>query len=254
MRDYRKLMSYELSVVVPAFNESKTIEMVINSLLGSLSSLSFELVVVDDFSSDNTSNVIQRLMDQHSNIRLVNHSCNMGKTEALKTGFRSCTGEVVLVQDADMEYDPKDILKVVRPILDGKADVVYGSRFLEQSKNQFMPKSLFANKVVTFTSNLLTRYKFSDVETCYKAFRREIIQNMTITSKRFGFEVEATAKICKLRLRTAEVPINYNSRSYEEGKKIRAKDGMQALWYIFKYNWFTSLKDSFIEIPTNLYK
>jgi glycosyltransferase involved in cell wall biosynthesis len=242
-------MDYDLSVVIPAFNESKTIGLVINRLLESLSPIQFELVVVDDFSRDSTAGIIRGLIEQHDNICLVQHESNKGKTEALKTGFKSCSGRVVLVQDADLEYDPKDILRVIQPILDFKADVVYGSRMLEMKKNTFMFKSLFANKVITFFSNCFTRYKFSDVETCYKAFRREIIQNMLITSQRFGFEIEVTAKLSKLRLRTAEVPISYNSRSYEEGKKIGANDGLQALLYILKYNLFTSLEESFSQIP-----
>ena len=242
-------MDCDLSVVIPAFNESKTIGLVINRLLECLAPIQFELVVVDDFSRDATASVIRGLMEQHNNICLVQHESNKGKTEALKTGFKSCSGRVVLVQDADLEYDPADILRVIQPILDRKADVVYGSRLLDRKQNSFMLKSLFANRVITFCSNCFTRYKFSDVETCYKAFRREIIQNMLITSQRFGFEIEVTAKLSKLHLRTAEVPISYNSRSYQEGKKIGANDGLQALHYILKYNLFTSLKDSFTQIP-----
>lgn len=242
-------MAYDLSVIVPAYNEEKTIGAVIERLLESLSSTRFEIVVVDDCSKDRTAETTRSLMSLHENIRLVQHEFNGGKTEALKTGFHSCAGEIVIVQDADLEYDPRDILRVIRPIMENEADVVYGSRFLDAANNKFMFKSLFANKVITFVSNLFTRYKFSDVETCYKAFRREIIQNMVITSQRFGFEIEVTAKLCKLRLRTAEVPIFYNSRSYEEGKKIGARDGIQALLYILKYNLFTSREESFTEIP-----
>jgi glycosyltransferase involved in cell wall biosynthesis len=242
-------MIYDLSVVIPAFNESKTIGSVIDRLLESLSPIQFELVVVDDFSRDTTAEITRGLIKLHDNIHLVQHASNKGKTEALKTGFSSCSGKVVLVQDADLEYDPNDILRVIQPILEDQADVVYGSRMLDLKKNTFMFKSLFANKVITFFSNCFTRYKFNDVETCYKAFRREIIQNMVITSERFGFEIEVTAKLSKLHLRTAEVPISYTSRSYEEGKKIGANDGLQALLYILKYNLFTSLKDSFVKVP-----
>lgn len=242
-------MVYDLSVIVPAYNEEKTIGVVIERLLESLASVRFEIVVVDDCSRDKTAETIRALMALHENIHLVQHELNGGKTKALKTGFQSCTGKIVIVQDADLEYDPRDILRVIQPILENKADVVYGSRFLNIKNNKFMFKSLFANKVITFVSNLFTRYKFSDVETCYKAFRRDIIQKMVITSQRFGFEIEVTAKLCKLRLRIIEVPIYYNSRSYEEGKKIGASDGFQALLYILKYNLFTSRKESFTEIP-----
>jgi glycosyltransferase involved in cell wall biosynthesis len=189
-------------------------------------------------------------MSQHQNIRLIRHEHNQGKTQALVTGFKECLGRVVIVQDADLEYNPGDILRVVSPILNLSADVVYGSRLLDpEHANHFLTSSLIANKVLTFVSNLFTQFKFTDVETCYKAFKREIIQNMVINSKRFGFEIEVTAKISKLNLRIQEVPISFSSRSYDEGKKIGAKDGIQAMIYILKYNLFTSKKDAFVSDP-----
>lgn len=243
-------MAYLLSVVIPAYNESKTIQVVVEKLLASCSSIDFEIVIVDDFSKDETAAISKKLAGQYQNIQVVQHEYNKGKTEALKTGFRYCTGNIIMVQDADLEYDPKDIVRVIEPIRNGHADIVYGSRLIDPHKNNiFLPKSLFANKILTFLSNLFTRYKFTDVETCYKAFRRPIIQNMTITSKRFGFEIEVTAKISKLKLRIVEIPISYFCRSYSEGKKIGARDALQAMGYILKYNLFTSLHDSFVKLP-----
>ncbi|MCX6056305.1 MAG: glycosyltransferase family 2 protein [Chloroflexi bacterium] len=245
-------MAYILSVVVPAYNESKTIIQVVERLLSSLSAINFEIIIVDDCSKDDTAVISQLLTGKYDNVRLVKHKINKGKTEALKTGFQECSGEIVMIQDGDLEYDPKDIMRVIQPILDNQADLVYGSRLLDPDhKNVFMVKSLVANKTLTFLSNLFTRYKFSDVETCYKAFRCSLIKNMIITSERFGFEIEVTAKISKLRLRTCEIPISYYCRSYAEGKKIGIMDGIHAIGYILKYNLFTSVKKSFREIPKN---
>jgi len=242
-------MSKDLSVVVPAYNESKTIGLVIDRLMASLAEFEYEIVIVDDASKDNTSEVIDEIMLHHENIRLIRHPLNQGKTGALRTGFKECRGRVVIVQDADLEYDPADISRVVAPILDRSAQVVYGSRFSgKEHKNTFLFRSYFANRVLTFFSNFFTRYKFTDVETCYKAFRREIIQAMLIESSRFGFEIEVTAKLSKLDLHITEIPITFSSRSYAEGKKIGFKDGLQALFYILKYNLFTSKEHSFNDL------
>ena len=243
-------MTVDLSIIVPAFNESKTIGLVVNRLIENLTKFTFEIVIIDDASRDNTSEVAAEIINQHSNIRLIRHKTNQGKTEALKTGFKESQGRIIIVQDADLEYDPADISRVISPILNNIADVVYGSRFLDlEHKNTFLFKSYVANKVINFFSNFFTHFKFTDVETCYKAFRREIIQNMVINSKRFGFEIEVTAKISKLQLRIQEVPISFSSRSYEEGKKIGFKDGIQALFYIIKYNLFSSKENSFVQEP-----
>jgi glycosyltransferase involved in cell wall biosynthesis len=175
----------------------------------------------------------------------------MGKTQALITGFAATRGEVVIVQDADLEYDPAEIAEVIQPILDEKADVVYGSRFLVRKAARVLYFYHFlANKGLTFFSNLLTNINMTDVETCYKAFRGDIIRKMTITSKGFGFEIEVTAKIAKLRCRIFEVPISYYGRTYEEGKKIGMIDGVHALWYIVKYNLFCSLGESYVSVPS----
>jgi glycosyltransferase involved in cell wall biosynthesis len=184
-------------------------------------------------------------------VRVLSHQRNSGKTAALKTGFAASSGEVVIVQDADLEYDPSEIKDVIQPILDGVADVVFGSRFMVRKASRVLYFYHFlANKALTFFSNLLTNVNFSDVETGYKAFRGEIIRNMIITSSGFGFEIEVTAKVCKLGCATYEVPISYYGRTYEQGKKIGLKDGVAALWYVLRYNWFTSLKASYRTIPS----
>jgi glycosyltransferase involved in cell wall biosynthesis len=243
-------MTKDLSVIIPAYNEAKTIGVVINALVEHLTKLDYELLVINDASSDNTADLVSEISAQNDNVHLINHLINQGKTPALITGFKASQGRVVIVQDADLEYDPADIERVIAPILNHLADVVYGSRMLDpKNRNKFLFESYMANKVITFVSNIFTRYKFSDVETCYKAFRREIIQNMVINSRRFGFEVEVTAKISKLDLRTCEVPISFSSRSYDEGKKINAMDGVQALYYILKYNLFSSKEKSFVKEP-----
>jgi glycosyltransferase involved in cell wall biosynthesis len=175
---------------------------------------------------------------------------NAGKTMALKTGFALTTGEVVIVQDADLEYDPAEIAEVIAPILEGHADVVYGSRFLVRKASRVLYfYHYIANKGLTLLSNLCTNVNMTDVETCYKAFRGEIIRNMKITSSGFGFEIEVTAKVAKLGVAIYEVPISYHGRTYEEGKKIGVKDGIAALWYIFRFNFLCSLKNSFTALP-----
>ncbi len=205
-----------------------------------------EIVIIDDGSRDRTGEICKQLQGSNPLIHYFPQPSNMGKTEALKEGFKRSTGEIVIVQDADLEYDPREINLVVKPIQDGRADVVYGSRFQARNPSQsFYLRSYLANRLITLCSNLFTGHKFSDVETCYKAFRGEIIRNMIITSKRFGFEVEVTAKIAKLAIRVDEVAISYNGRSYAEGKKIGIQDGIMALVYIVKYNWFCSQKSAF---------
>jgi glycosyltransferase involved in cell wall biosynthesis len=239
----------QLSIIVPAFNEEKTILNVLEALEKALS-LPHEVIVVDDGSADGTAAIVEKYAAKHSSVRLIRQPQNRGKTAALVTGFAESRGGIVIVQDADLEYDPAEIPDVIAPILSNKADVVYGSRFLIRRATRVLYyRHFLANRFLTGLSNLLTDINFSDVETCYKAFRGEIIRSMIITSTRFGFEVEVTAKIAKLGCRTYEVPISYYGRTYQEGKKIGFKDGVQALWYILKYNLFTSLKASYRQIP-----
>lgn len=239
----------QLSIVVPVYNEEKTIQGVLEALEHTLPPGS-EVIVVDDGSHDSTAEIVQKYAANHKSVHLIKHPENRGKTAALVTGFAGSRGGIVLVQDADLEYDPAEIKDVIAPIQAGRADVVYGSRFLIRRASRVLYyRHFLANRFLTGLSNLLTDLNFTDVETCYKAFRGEIIRSMIITSERFGFEVEVTAKIAKLRCRTYEVPISYYGRTYEEGKKIGMKDGLYAIYYIFKYNWFTSLKDSYRELP-----
>lgn len=233
-----------LSVVVPAYNEQGTIENVVNALI-ELPEL-LEIIIVNDGSKDRTGEILDRLEQKYQQVRVIHHTTNKGKTAALKNGFRATQGEVVIVQDADLEYDPTEISEVIDPILQGKADVVYGSRFLVRKASRVLYFYHFlANKFLTFLSNLLTNVNMTDVETCYKAFRGDIIRNMVIKSQGFGFEIEVTAKVAKLKCRIYEVPISYYGRTYEEGKKIGAWDGVQAIWYIIYYNCFCSLESSF---------
>jgi glycosyltransferase involved in cell wall biosynthesis len=234
-----------VSVVVPAYNEEATILQVLDSLQVKVENLA-EILVVDDASTDGTAGLCRQYQSSHPVVRYFQLPCNCGKTAALAEGFRRSTGEIVIVQDADLEYDPADINSVVQPIQHGEADVVYGSRFHAPHASQtFYLRSFLANRLLTFLSNLFTGMKLSDVETCYKAFRGEIIRGMRITSARFGFEIEVTAKLARLHSRVAEVPISYNGRTYAEGKKIGIRDGLMALWYILKYNLLVSKKDFF---------
>lgn len=239
----------KLSVIIPAYNEEKTIENVLASLLKEVPEL-FEIIVVDDGSKDRTSEVVTRFCEQHQKVHLIKQAINQGKTAALQSGFLASKGDIVLVQDADLEYDPVDIPGLIEPILEGKADVVYGSRFMTRRASRVLYfRHYLANQFLTFLSNLLTDLNLTDVETGYKAFRGDIIRKMLIKSKGFGFEIEVTAKVAKLKCRVYEVPISYYGRTYEEGKKIGFRDGLDAVFYIFKYNLFTSLRDSFSQVP-----
>lgn len=237
-----------LSVVIPVYNEEATLADIVARVLEVEHVL--EVVVVDDCSTDATARIADGLAAAHERVRVVHHACNGGKTEALKTGIALTVGDVVIVQDADLEYDPSEIPSVIRPILTGHADVVYGSRFLVRKATRVLYfQHYLGNKLLTFTSNVWTNLNMTDIETCYKAFRGDIIRNMIITSRGFGFEIEVTAKIAKLKCAIYEVPISYYGRTYEEGKKIGFKDGIAAFWFIFRYNAFCSLGASFKRLP-----
>lgn len=237
-----------LSVVIPAFNEEATLAGVVARVL-TIPHL-HEVIIVDDCSQDRTGAIAEEAARLNPRVRVARQAKNGGKTEALKTGFALTTGAVVIVQDADLEYDPAEIAEVIAPILEGNADVVYGSRFLVRKAARVLYFYHFlANKGLTFLSNLFTNVNLTDVETGYKAFRGDIIRNMIITSSGFGFEIEVTAKIAKLRCAMYEVPISYHGRTYEQGKKIGLKDGIAALWYILKFNVLCSLKESYRVLP-----
>lgn len=237
-----------LSVVMPAFNEEQTIEKIIGRVRRIPELL--ELIVVDDCSTDSTREIVERLAAEDPRIRYFRQPKNAGKTAALKVGFAQTSGDIVIVQDADLEYDPSEIPDVIQPIMLGLADVVYGSRFLVKKTTRILYFYHYvANKGLTFLSNCLTNLNMTDVETGYKAFRGEIIRNMIITSSGFGFEIEVTAKIVKLDCIVYEVPISYYGRTYDEGKKIGVSDGIAALWYILKFNLFCSLNRSYRSVP-----
>jgi glycosyltransferase involved in cell wall biosynthesis len=242
-----------LSVVVPVYNEQATLGEVVRKLLSVPCLL--EIIIVDDCSTDGTGELARRLADLHPHVRLVQHKRNAGKTAALKTGFALTTGQIVIVQDADLEYDPGDIFGLIRPILEGHADVVFGSRFLVRRAARVLYfYHYLANKFLTFLSNALTNLNMTDIETGYKAFRGEIIRNMVIVSSGFGFEVEVTAKVAKLNVAIYEVPISYYGRTYDEGKKVVLKDGLIALWLVLRFNLFCNLNASFRQIPELRYE
>jgi glycosyltransferase involved in cell wall biosynthesis len=237
-----------LSVVVPVYNEEATLGEVVRKLLKVPCLL--EIIIVDDCSTDGTGQLARQFAETNPVVRVVHHERNAGKTAALKTGFALTTGEIVIVQDADLEYDPAEIYGVIRPILQGHADVVFGSRFLVRRAARVLYfYHYLANKFLTYLSNSLTNLNMTDVETGYKAFRGEIIRNLTIVSSGFGFEVEVVAKIAKLKIAIYEVPISYYGRTYAEGKKIVFMDGVIALWLVIRFNLFCSLRASFRELP-----
>lgn len=242
-----KFMANSLSVIVPVYNEEQTLGVILSALIQVLPDI-YEIIVVDDGSTDGTVKVALQCSQVHSPVRVIQLGKNQGKTAALRTGFAASTGDIVVVQDGDLEYDPQDIPSLIQPIIAGKADVVYGSRFLVRKAARVLYfRHYLANRLLTFLSNLLTDLNFTDVETGYKAFRGEIIRSMVIDSKGFGFEIEVTAKVAKFGCRVYEVPISYYGRTYEEGKKIHFIDALAALYYIVKYNIFCSSRKAFVQ-------
>lgn len=225
-----------LSVVMPVYNEAATLPTIVARVL-SLSVVA-ELVIVDDCSADNTWTTLQALAKENGRIRLFRHSINQGKGAAIRTGFKKVTADIVLIQDADLEYDPLEYPRLLAPILDGRADVVYGSRFLGSEAHRVLYYwHSVGNRCLTTLSNMFTNLNLTDMETCFKVFKQDVVRSMEIEENRFGFEPEITAKLARVRpaLRIYEVAISYNGRTYEEGKKIGWKDGFRALWCIIKY-------------------
>jgi glycosyltransferase involved in cell wall biosynthesis len=226
-----------LSVVMPAYNEETTIMQVLTRLHG-LRCLK-EVIVVDDGSTDTTCKQVEAL--HLPKVRLIRHAQNVGKTAAVRRGLQEVTGDITIIQDADLEYDPEEIGDVILPIVQHKADVVYGSRFrIKKAARVLYFSHYLANALLTFLSNLFTNVNLTDIETCYKAFRTPLIKAMPLSSRGFGMEVEVTALITKTRARLYEVPISYYGRTYEEGKKIKARDGFWAIWYVVYYNTVAS--------------
>jgi glycosyltransferase involved in cell wall biosynthesis len=231
-----------LSIVIPVYNERATIEQILAVVSGvDLGPIEKEIICVDDCSRDGTHERLVELAPKF-NLKVLRHEVNQGKGAALRTGFQSATGDLVIVQDADMEYDPHEYPKLLAPILEGKADVVFGSRFLGSGSHRVLYFwHSVGNKMLTLASNAVTNLNLTDMEVCYKVFKREIIQKITIEENRFGFEPEITAKVAKLRpqVRIHEVGISYSGRTYEEGKKIGWRDGVRAFWCIVKYGLFS---------------
>jgi glycosyltransferase involved in cell wall biosynthesis len=223
-----------VSVVIPAFNEIHTAERLLRSVRAV--KLHWQVIVVDDGSSDGTRDLLRRLEGEGVIDTLVFHERNQGKGAALRTGFQHARGDVVVVQDADLEYDPAEIPLLLEPILEGKADAVYGSRFLGGPHRVLFFWHSVGNRVLTTLSNMFTDVNLTDMETCYKMIRRDLLETLPLTSQRFGFEPEITARLAQAGARIYELPVSYNGRSYAEGKKIGWQDGVEALWCILKYN------------------
>jgi glycosyltransferase involved in cell wall biosynthesis len=226
-----------LSVVIPVYNEVAYVEELLRRVEASdRLGCALEIVAVDDCSTDGTGPLLDQLVHRHTSMKLVRQPVNQGKGAALRRGFQEAQGNIVLVQDADLEYDPADYPRLLRPILDGNADVVYGSRFLGGPHRVLYYWHSVANWFLTNASNTVTNLSLTDMETCYKVFRREVIERIELRQNRFGFEPEVTAKVARLGARVYEVPISYAGRTYAEGKKIGWKDGVQALWCIVRYS------------------
>jgi glycosyltransferase involved in cell wall biosynthesis len=227
----------KLSIVIPVYNEETTVEKIVDLVLKAPLSIDKELIIVDDCSSDNTRTIIESRLSSKV-AKIIFHEKNQGKGAALRTGFAAATGDIVIVQDADLEYNPNEFQQLITPILEDKADVVYGSRFASGQPHRVLYFwHSVGNRLLTMLSNMFSDLNLTDMETCYKAFRREIIASIEIEENRFGFEPEITAKIARIKgIRIYEAGISYSGRTYEEGKKIGWRDGVAALWCILKYN------------------
>ena len=224
----------KLSVIMPVYNEVTTIGEIVQRVQSV--DIDKEIIVVDDYSTDGTRDILRDIEGENSGVSVLYHDLNRGKGRALRTGFAAAQGDYVLIQDADLEYDPEDYAKLIHPLDQGKADAVYGSRFITTQEHRvlYFWHSL-GNKYLTLLSNMMTDLNLTDMETCYKVFRRQLIQAIPLQEDRFGFEPEITCKLAKAGARIYEVGIAYHGRTYEEGKKISAKDGFRALWCILKY-------------------
>lgn len=233
-----------LSIIIPAYNEEKTIHLILNKIkeLKLINDIKKQIIITNDCSTDNTNNAIKNYIEHNPEmqIKLFEHKYNQGKGAAIRTGIGKAEGELVIIQDADLEYDPNEYNDLIKPFITANADVVYGSRFMGGNPHRILFFwHTIGNKFLTFMSNTLTNLNLTDMETCYKMFKREIIQGIEIKENRFGFEPEITAKISRIKeIKIYEIGISYYGRTYAEGKKINWKDGFRALWCIIKYNIF----------------
>jgi glycosyltransferase involved in cell wall biosynthesis len=234
----------KISIIVPAYNEASTISIIIDKLinLSLINNIKKEIIIVNDCSTDNTDALVQNIVKSNPEAEIVyiQHEKNSGKGAAIHSGIKNATGEYLIIQDADLEYDPNEFNKLLKPVIDGYADVVYGSRFMGGSAHRILFFwHTIGNKFLTFLSNLFTNLNLTDMETCYKLFNTHIIKNINLNEKRFGFEPEVTSKISKIKnIRIYEVGISYYGRTYQEGKKISWKDGFKAIYCILRYNLF----------------
>ncbi len=228
----------KLSIVMPVYNERGTLAAIVAKVEAATSGMERELIIVDDCSNDGTADVLDDICRRYSFVKRHAHERNYGKGAALRTGFSLVSGDVIVIQDADLEYDPLDYGRLLQPVLDGHADVVFGSRFLDGGPHRVVYFWHYVgNRLITLLSDMMTNLNLTDIEVCYKVFRREVLNGLKLTENRFGFEVEITAKVARGGWRIYEVPVSYYGRSYAEGKKITWRDGIRALWCIIKHRF-----------------
>ncbi len=239
----------KLSVIIPVFNEGPQLASFIEMVMAAHCPIEREWIFIDDCSRDNSLQILKKYSQTHQ-FKVFEQTPNQGKGAAVMRGIQEATGEILIIQDADFEYDPNDVPKLIEPIIGGKADVVFGSRF-KQSPQVHRTYHYFVNRFLTILSNLLSGIYLTDMETCYKVFRTDLVRPMCLKSKRFGIEIELTAYVAKLRASIFEIPVSYFPRTKLQGKKINWKDGIAALYHLFRFNWFTPIEKAFNPIPAH---
>lgn len=231
------MIGMKLSIIIPVYNEKRTIEEIIKRIMAvKLQKVKKEIIIIDDKSTDGTRKILEKIKKEHSEFRIFYHHKNQGKGASVRTGLKHATGDYILIQDADLEYDPQDIPQLLKPIQGGKAEVVYGSRFTGEHRNMFF-WHMMGNKLLTLVTNLFYNTTLSDMEVCYKLFSKNSLKGVSLKEDRWGFDPEITAKILKKGIRIYEVPISYTGREFSEGKKIFWRDGLRILWVLIKYRF-----------------